>query len=42
MLGLGGGYFFRFAPKVIAARTSINNAIVSVMLIGVPSLVCTL
>ena len=37
MLESGGGYFFRFAPNVIAASTSINNAIVSVMLIGVTS-----
>lgn len=31
---LGGGYFFRLLPKVIAAMTSISNAMVSVTLIG--------
>lgn len=35
LLGLGGDYFFRFAPNVIAARTSMSNAMVSCMLIGV-------
>lgn len=32
--GLGGGYFFRLWPKVIAAITSISSAIVSVRLMG--------
>lgn len=32
-----GGYFFRLFPKVMAAITSISNAIVSVMLIGFTS-----
>ncbi len=34
---LEGGYFFRLSPNLIAAITSISNAMVSVILIGLTS-----
>jgi hypothetical protein len=33
---VGGGYFFRFKPREIAAITSISNEIVSITLMGDP------
>ena len=36
-LGSGGGYFFIWMPRETAASTSISNAMVSVMLMGVAS-----
>lgn len=36
-LGVGGGYFFIWIPREIAAITSISNAKVSSTLMGVPS-----
>jgi hypothetical protein len=33
---VGGGYFFRFDPREIAAITSISNEIVSITLMGDP------